>query len=78
MNTRKTIRELRDKLGLTQQDLAYKLGISISTVASMENGRHEPRLELARRVAAVLGVSTDAIEWPEWPERRTPKREAVA
>jgi DNA-binding XRE family transcriptional regulator len=70
MTIRKTIRELRDKLGLTQQDLAVKLDISVSTVASMESGRHEPRLELARKLAAVLGVSMDAIEWPEWKSKK--------
>lgn len=40
--------ELREQLGLTQQQLATELGVSFATVNRWENGKTEPS-QLARR-----------------------------
>lgn len=36
------VRELRERLGLTQEKLAAKLGVTFPTVNRWENGRAEP------------------------------------
>jgi len=42
-------KKLRTELGMTQQELAVALGVSLSTVANWETGRVKPsRLALAR------------------------------
>jgi DNA-binding transcriptional regulator YiaG len=41
------VRRLRNKLGLTQEELAHELGITVGTVNRWENGRFRPS-KLAR------------------------------
>jgi transcriptional regulator with XRE-family HTH domain len=54
---------LRLKKGLTQQQLAEKTGLSIDTVAAIENGRRWARLTTLRKLAKGLGVrSKDLFE----------------
>ncbi len=36
------VRGVRDRLGLTQQELAGRLGVALPTVSRWENGRHKP------------------------------------
>ena len=60
----KTIKELRDERGWTQLDLAYRLGVSPSTIYNWERGRNEPRVSQMRELAGVLGVKMDEIELP--------------
>ncbi|AJW79733.1 MULTISPECIES: helix-turn-helix transcriptional regulator [Clavibacter] len=55
------VHEARSALGLTQQRLAEKVGVSRRTIISIETGRHEPSLSLAFRLAAVFGESVDAL-----------------
>lgn len=51
-----TIKKRRQVLGMTQQDLADALGVSKSTVANWESGKHFP-LRYLGKVEAVLGIS---------------------
>ena len=55
--------KLRENVGLTQRQLAQALNVTISTVSSWENGRHEPRLTLAqtRLLTEVLMCSLDDL-----------------
>ena len=55
--------KLRENVGLTQGQLAQALNVTISTVSSWENGRHEPRLTLAqtRLLTEVLMCSLDDL-----------------
>ena len=45
------IRDRRAERGWTQQDLAERLGVSRQTVIAVENGRYDPSLPLAMRIA---------------------------
>jgi ribosome-binding protein aMBF1 (putative translation factor) len=45
----------RTKTGLTQRELAERLGTSYSAVARLESGRHKPSLETLERLATVMG-----------------------
>lgn len=51
------LRELRTETGMTQTDLARKLGISRSTVGMYELGRREPDFEILDLCADVFNVS---------------------
>jgi len=48
----------RHVLGLTQQQLADRVGVSKSTVANWERGKHFP-LRYLGKVEAVLGIQLD-------------------
>jgi predicted transcriptional regulator len=48
------IRELRNRLGLTQRKLATRAGISTSMINQIESGRCRPSYETARKIFEVL------------------------
>lgn len=48
---------LREDRGLTQAELAYKLGISASALSNYENGTRVPRDEIKVKIAEFFGVS---------------------
>lgn len=52
------LRQLRHEAGLTQSELATRLGTTQSAVARLERGRHRTSLELIDRVATALGCQT--------------------
>ena len=45
------IRELRSKLGLTQEQFAAKVGVTFSTVNRWESGKSKPSPLAMRRIA---------------------------
>ena len=53
------IRTMRNKLKITQQELAYRLGVSMSTVANWEAGRSNPSSLALRQINALLGKRDD-------------------
>ena len=59
MKTR--IKEFRAKYDLTQQELADKVGVSRMTIVFLEKGTYNPSLQLAHRVAVVLGTSLEEL-----------------
>lgn len=55
------VRILRDKKGLSQKDLADRLGMPRSIVSTYENGRRMPTYGKLIKLAYVFGVSTDYL-----------------
>lgn len=55
------VKELRTMGGLRQEDLAGRVGVSRQTIISIENGRYNPSLELAWRLARTLGVTIEEL-----------------
>jgi putative transcriptional regulator len=55
------IGELRAAIGLTQADLGDRIGVTRQTVNAIEGGKYSPSLEVAFRIAEVLGASLDAV-----------------
>lgn len=49
------IAEFRKKVGLTQEELAEKVGVARQTVIALEQGRYNPSLRLACSIAKTLG-----------------------
>ncbi|MBR3318600.1 MAG: helix-turn-helix domain-containing protein [Atopobiaceae bacterium] len=56
-----TIRDLRERRGLRQTDLACKLAISDKTVSRWETGKGYPDITLLEPLAHVLGVSVSEL-----------------
>jgi putative transcriptional regulator len=59
MRTR--IKELRARYGLTQVDLAKKVGVRRETILFIEKGEYNPSLRLAHNIALALGTTIDAL-----------------
>ncbi|MXQ49638.1 helix-turn-helix domain-containing protein [Streptococcus pneumoniae] len=55
------LKELRKKHGLTQQELADKVGTNRVNITKWETGRTEPSLENVVRLAKLFGVTTDYL-----------------
>lgn len=49
------IRQFRQKLGMTQQELADLVGVTRQTVNALENARYNPSLLLAHNITKALG-----------------------
>ncbi len=68
MNLRKTgnfIAELRKSKGLTQKEIAEKIGVLPKTVSKWETGHGFPDVSLVTKLAEILGATTDAILFGE-------------
>lgn len=57
MELGKKIRAHRDELGLTQAELADKLGLTYSSVSQWESGRATPRTPILRQLADLFGTT---------------------
>lgn len=55
------IKEVREKAGLTQQDLANELGVGQSTVAMWETQKSLPRTDKLPALAKILGCTIDEL-----------------
>jgi transcriptional regulator with XRE-family HTH domain len=53
-----TLRSLRLRRGLTQDEVAAEVGVAASTVARWEAGTHRPWAKHAQRLAELYGVPT--------------------
>ena len=52
------VREIRHELGLTQGQVAERVGVKERTLGSWETGDREPSLEMVRRI--VIALNCDA------------------
>lgn len=71
---RRTIRELRRKAGMTQRDLAARMGVSHMSVSHWESARNEPSARQLRALAQVFGVPMEGIAF----EKELAKADAAA
>lgn len=55
------LKELRNKAGLTQQQLAKQLGVTKSVISFYERRERMPSPEILKKLAAVFHVSTDFL-----------------
>ncbi|TWH99196.1 transcriptional regulator [Luteimonas cucumeris] len=58
------IRELRERVGWSQGELAEHLDVSRQTVNALETGKYDPSLPLAFRIARLFGEPIEAIFLP--------------
>lgn len=55
------LRELRNKSGLTQNEIATKLGVSGQTILNWENGIYEPKINQLIQLADLFNVTVDYL-----------------
>ena len=55
------LEELRKARGMTQEELAEALEVSRQTVGSLENGRYNPSILLAFKLARFFGMTIEEI-----------------
>mgnify|MGYP001766324983 CR=1 FL=1 len=58
---RNRLEELRLQNGWTQQELADRVAVSRQTIISLENGRYNPSILLAFRLARLFNTSIEAL-----------------
>ena len=64
-NKLKVFRAMHD---LTQEALANKLQVTRSTIVSLENGKYDPSIGLAFRIARLFNVQIeDVFDYPDSP-----------
>lgn len=55
------IKELREKLNMTQLELARRAGVRRETILYLEQGKYSPSLNLAHQVAKILNTTIDKL-----------------
>ena len=60
-----TIKTRRTEQRWSQADLAERLGVSRQTVIAIENGKYDPSLPLAFRIARLFGQPIESLFIPE-------------
>ena len=55
------IKEIRNKLGLTQEELAIKVGVRRETIVFLEKEKYNPSLKLAFDIANVFKMRVDDL-----------------
>jgi putative transcriptional regulator len=50
------LREAREKVGLTQEQLAEKVGVARQTILFLEKAQYNPSLRLAYKISKVVSV----------------------
>lgn len=55
------IKELRIESGMTQQQLAQKIGVATNTISQYEKGLSKTSIDVIVNLAAVLGTTADYL-----------------
>lgn len=55
------LEELRKQRNIRQEQLAEELGVSRQTIGSLENGRYNPSIMLAIKIARYFGMAVEEI-----------------
>lgn len=58
---RNRIAELRKESSLTQMDLAKQVEVSRQTIISLENGKYNPSITLAYKIAKIFGLAIEEV-----------------
>ena len=55
------IESIRKERGILQTDLAKAMGVSRQTISSLENGRYDPSILLAHKIARFFGMTIEEV-----------------
>ena len=65
MGRNERMRQARQDAGLSQEELARRIGASRQTVNMIERGDYNPSLHLCVSICQTLGKTLDELFWPE-------------
>ena len=60
-SVRNRIEEIRKEQGIRQEEFSRALGVSRQTISSLENGRYNPSILLAHRIAVYFGLTIEEV-----------------
>lgn len=55
------IEEIRKARGIRQEDFAKEMGVSRQTISSLENGRYNPSIILAYKIARFFDMTIEEV-----------------
>ena len=55
------IEEIRKERGIRQEEFAKSMGVSRQTISSLENGRYNPSIILAYKIAQYFGMTIEDV-----------------
>jgi putative transcriptional regulator len=55
------IEEIRKERGIRQDDFAKSMGVSRQTISSLENGRYNPSIMLAYKIAKYFAMPIEEV-----------------
>lgn len=68
MSSNSVMKEARLRAGLSQQELAERVGVSRQTVNAIEKGDYNPTIRLCIGICKALGMTLNDLFWEE-PEK---------
>jgi len=68
MSKNSAMKEARLRAGLSQQELAERVGVSRQTVNAIEKGDYNPTIRLCIGICKALGLTLNDLFWEE-PEK---------
>ena len=58
---RNNIEAIRKERGIRQEEFARTMGVSRQTISSLENGRYNPSIMLAHKIAKYFGMTIEEV-----------------
>jgi putative transcriptional regulator len=55
------IEAIRKERGILQEEFAKSMGVSRQTISSLENGRYNPSILLAHKIAKYFGMAIEEV-----------------
>ena len=55
------IESIRKEQGILQEEFAKAMGVSRQTISSLENGRYNPSILLAHKIAKFFGMTIEEV-----------------
>jgi putative transcriptional regulator len=55
------IEQIRRERGILQEEFAKSMGVSRQTISSLENGRYNPSILLAHKIAKYFGLTIEEV-----------------
>ena len=55
------IESIRKERGILQEEFAKAMGVSRQTISSLENGRYNPSILLAHKIAKFFGLTIEEV-----------------
>lgn len=62
---RNNLKQIRTRLGMSQQDLAKLAGVTRQTISGVESGQYAPSVAITLRLAKALGCQVEDLFWLE-------------